>query len=377
MNYDLIIIGGGPGGYYAAQLALNENKSVLLFEQHKLGGVCLNYGCIPSKSLLYNAKMYHLNKNTNNLAYDLSNLIYDQTKAINIKNYKVTQLRNALEKTLKLDKCEIIFSKATIKSKTGELFQIESEQKLYQSKNVIIATGSSVFLPPIKGIENFSKFENFLTSKEALDLKTLPKKIVIVGGGVIALEMASYFMQLECEVVIMQRNEQILKLVDFEIANKLKSYLEKSYKVKFILNIKFIEVNENEIKYEQENQIKSESFDKILFATGRKSNVNNIGLENLNVESDYKKIVTNLKMETNIPNLYAIGDVKGHTMLAHCAYREAEVALDQINGKKTYMDYNLVPNVIFTNPEIATIGLSQEQAKSQNLKFYVKKSSLL
>lgn len=377
MNYDLIIIGAGPGGYYAAQLALKEKKKVLLIEKHKVGGVCLNYGCIPSKSLLFNAKMYHRNLNLENLAYSLNNLHYDQNKAVNIKDNKVFQLVSALENKLKKSGCEILFGKATILNKKNAKFQVRVADEIYTSEYLIIATGSNSFIPNISGSQQYLTNENFITSKEALSLKTLPSKLVIIGGGVIALEMASYFIQVNCEVTILDVGNDILGPIDEEIRTKLRNHFHKNYHIKIITNVKNMNLNSRSVEYTHNNQNYNLEFDKILFATGRKANVNDLGLENLNVDFSQKGIVVNDKMETNIVNLYAIGDVKGFMMLAHSAYREAEVVIDQIMKKTTTMNYNSIPAVVFTNPEIATVGLTQKQADEQNLKYYIKKSSLL
>lgn len=376
MNYDLIIIGAGPGGYYSAELALKNNLSVLLIEKDKVGGVCLNYGCIPSKSFLYNAKMFHKNQQLQNLAYSLDNLVYDQSLALSIKNSKVKQIVDGLEHSLIAQKCNIVYGDAYILAKENNLFKVSVSNTIYTSTYLIIASGSSAQIPPLKGIGEISNNSRFITSTQALELKQIPKSLVIIGGGVIALEMASYYMQIGSKVTMLVRND-ILTEFDVDIKNTLQTYLTSNFDFKIYKHATNIEFNVDIVNFEVEGEKMQVNFDKVLLATGRRANVDNLGLENIHLDYERKKINVNNKMETNVVNCYAIGDVKGFMMLAHSAYREAEVAIDQIMGKNTYMNYDSIPSVIYTSPEVASCGLNSNQATKLNLDFYEIQNSLL
>jgi dihydrolipoamide dehydrogenase len=360
--FDLIVIGGGPGGYLAAERAGHAGLSVLLFEKNALGGVCLNEGCIPSKTLLYAAKTYDNALHGEKYGVSVKGASLNQAAVIERKNKVVAQLVNGVKGALRASKVTVEYGEAKILGKTAEGFSVSVNSKEFSAKNLIVATGSSPFLPPIKGIDG----KNVLTNKGILDLKEIPKNLVVVGGGVIGLEMASYYNSAGSKVTVLEMLPYIAGNTDREISNLLKAEYE-AKGVTFLLGCKVTELSDAAVTYEKDGKAESVKADKILVSIGRRPVINGFGLENTGVLTERGAIVADDRLKTNVPGLYAVGDVNGKIMLAHAAYRQAEVAVDAIWGGKDSFRTDAVPSVIYTNPEVGCVGETDESAAAKGI----------
>lgn len=343
--YDLIVLGGGPAGYLAAERAAQGGLSVCLFEKRAVGGVCLNEGCIPSKTLLHSAKLYDYAKGgASKYGVRSENTSLDYPAVIKRKDKVVKTLVAGVETTLKGLNVEIVREEASIEGRNADgTFTVGGQR----CKNLLIATGSEPVMPPIKGIETC------MTNREILALTEIPKTLAIIGGGVIGLEMASVFNSAGSAVTVYEMLDKIAGPTDREISAMLqKSYEKKG--VKFMLGAAVKDVAEL-------------GAEKTLCSVGRRAVTKGIGLENIGVITERGAIVTDEQMKTNIPGVFAAGDVNGKSMLAHTAYREAEVAVNTILGKRDRMAYDAIPSVIYTNPEAAGCGETLESALTKGI----------
>lgn len=369
--YDIGIIGGGPGGYVAAERAGQHGLKVILFEEKELGGVCLNEGCIPTKTLLYTAKLYDNAKYSDKYGINVSDVTFDFDKIMKRKNKVVRKLVGGVKLKMKKYNVEVINANAQIHERTADHIKIKSGEQIYDCKNLIIATGSSAAIPPIKGLER----DKILTNREILQLEILPKSLTVIGGGVIGIEFASFFNSLECEVSVIEMMNEILPGIDTDISTMLRDEFTKKG-VKFYLGSKVTEIKGNEVVFEKDGKVESISGEKILLSIGRRPNVEGFGLDKLGVEYSKHGVKIDTNCRTNIPNVYAIGDVKGFSLLAHTASREGEVAVNHILGKKDNMRYNAIPGVVYSNPEVASVGLTETEAIAKNIKYKVRKLSM-
>jgi len=366
MAYDLIVIGGGPAGYTAAERAGGAGLSVLLAEKRTLGGVCLNEGCIPSKTFLNSAKIADYAKN--GLAYGVHTeaVKLDHPAVVKRKNRVVKKLVAGLEMKMKKNKATVVKGEAVISSRTGDGFQVEVDGTAYTGKRLLIAAGSVAAMPPIPGLNEGYKKGVVLTNREILDIETIPENLVIIGGGIIGLEMASYFNSAGSRVTVVEMLDHIAGPTDREISEiLLNNYRKKG--VDFRLSAKVTEIKGNEVVFESSDGLQRIPADKILVSIGRKPDTKGLGLETIGVETDRGRLVTDEFMRTNIPEVYAAGDVNGISMLAHTAYREAEAAVNNILGKRDRMRYFAVPSVIYTNPEVGSVGETTESARDKGL----------
>ena len=346
--YDLIILGGGPAGYHGANLAATAGLKTLLFEKRSLGGVCLNEGCIPSKALLYSAKIFdYANGGGEKYGVTCKDAVLDYAYAVRRKDKVVKTLISGIEASLNRAGVEIIREHAAIKGKISGGFEVVANNKTYPSKHLLICTGSETVLPPIKSVKTA------LTNREILDLTDVPKTLAVIGGGVIGLEMASLFNSAGSSVTVFEMMDKIAGSFDREISGMLQKIYEKKGIV-FKLDTAV-------------NDIAETGAEKTLVCVGRKPQITGFGLENLNILTEKGAIKTDEFMKTNIPGVYAAGDVNGKHLLAHTAYREAEVAINNILGVKDIMEYNAIPSVVYTNPEAAGIGETLETAKAQGI----------
>lgn len=364
--YNLAIIGGGPAGYVAAERAGAKGLKVILFEKKELGGVCLNEGCIPTKTLLYSAKIYDNAKAGAKYGINGDSVTFDFAQMMKRKDGVVRRLVGGIGFKMKSNKVEVVNALATIKSRTASGVEIEANGTVYQAENVLISTGSEAVIPPIKGVEEAGDI--IVTNREVLNLPELPKSLVVIGGGVIGTEFASFFSSLGTEVTVIEMLPEILTGMDSELSGVLRKQLEKKG-IKFNLQSKVTEVKGNEVVFEKDGKVETVQGDKILLSVGRRPNIEGIGLENVGVELFRNGIKVDEKMRTNIPNIYAAGDVTGFSLLAHTASREGEVVVNNLTGKKDYMRYNAIPGVIYTNPEFAGVGLTEEVAKEKGIKY--------
>lgn len=366
MMYDVVVIGGGPAGYTAAERAADSGLKTLIFEEKHFGGVCLNEGCVPVKTFLHSSKILEKAKNSGAVyGVKCKDIEYDHRVVLERKNKIVITLSSAVRNKMKKKGVDIVEASAKIVKKDDQGFVIEAENKTYDCKKIIIATGSSSAIPGIEGVEEGIKNNTIITSREALQITEIPKSIVIVGAGVIGLEMADFFQATDCEVTVVDFLPQIAGTFDKDISDLLKKSLEKKG-INFYLGSKILKISENEMTCEDDQGEFSLRADMFLMATGRRPNVQNIGLENININVEKGSIVTDEYCMTNIFGVYAVGDVNGKSMLAHTAYREAEVAINHINHVRDKMNYNSIPYVIYTNPEVAGIGFTPEQLQVEN-----------
>ena len=364
--YDLIILGGGPAGYNAAERAGHAGLKTLVIEERALGGVCLNEGCIPTKTLLYSAKIYDYAKHSADYGVKFGSAEIDHAFVVNRKNGVVKQLVSGVGAKLKKSGVEVVKATATVKERNSEGFVVTADGKEYVGKQLLIATGSSPALPPIDGLADSLKEGFALTNREVLDLPAIPKTIVVVGGGVIGLEMASYFNSVGSKVYVVEMLDHIAGAVDREISKLLqKDYAARG--VEFILGARVTSIKNKTVTYEKDGKVVEIPADYALVSIGRRARTQGIGLENIGLKLERGAIVTNEQGKTNVPGVWAAGDVNGKSMLAHTAYREGEVCINNILGKKDKVNYNSIPSVIYTNPEVASVGETEESAKEKNL----------
>ena len=364
--YDLIILGGGPAGYNAAERAGSAGLKTLVIEERALGGVCLNEGCIPTKTLLYSAKIFDYAKHCQDYGVTFGSASIDHGFVVNRKNKVVKQLVSGVGAKMKKAKVEVVNATATIKGRDSEGFTVVAADKEYVGKQLLIATGSSPALPPIDGLADSLKSGFALTNREVLDLKDIPKTIVVVGGGVIGLEMASYFNSVGSKVYVLEMLDHIAGATDREISELLKKEYAKRG-VEFILGAKVTSIKNNSVSYEKDSKVNVIEADYALVSIGRRARTQGIGCENIGLKLERGAIVTNEYGKTNVPGVWAAGDVNGKSMLAHTAYREGEVCINNILGKKDRVNYNSIPAVIYTNPEVASVGETSESVKEKGL----------
>ena len=364
--YDLIVLGGGPAGYLAAERAGHEGLSVLCIEKNSLGGVCLNEGCIPTKTLLYSAKTYENALHGDKYGVTAENVKLDHNKVIDRKQKVIKTLVAGVTAALRANKAEVVKAEGVIKGRNAEGFVVEANGTEYVGARLLIATGSSPAVPPITGLRDQLAKGFVMTSREALELREIPKKLAVIGGGVIGLEMASYFASAGSEVTIIEMLDHIAGANDAEMVKLLQKNFEKRG-MKFYLGTKVVEITGDAVLCEKDGEKLSIPADKILLSIGRRANTAGIGLEKIGVLTERGAIVTDDRMRTNVAEVYAAGDVNGKSMLAHTAYREAEVAINNICGKKDRMRYNAIPGVLYTNPELASVGETEDTAKAKGL----------
>lgn len=368
MKYDIAIIGGGPAGYNAAEKAASNGFKTVLFEKNAIGGVCLNEGCIPTKTFLYSAKLLDGMKNAGKYGLEAGEFSLDHKKVVLRKNKIVKKLTTGVKYKLDLNGVDIIQKQATIKGESDGAIRIEAEGEEFQAEYLLLCTGSSTAIPPIKGLDGIA----YWTSKEALEATELPESLVIIGGGVIGMEFASYFNSVGVNVTVVEMMPEILGAMDKEISAMLRSdYAKKG--VKFHLNTAVVEVASDKVIIEKGGKREELPADKILVSVGRRANLSDIGLETLSIEVDRKGVKVNEYMQTSHPHVYAAGDITGFSMLAHTAIREGEVAINRILGQDDVMSYNGVPGVVYTNPEIAGVGRTEEELSAAGEVFRVSK----
>jgi len=363
-SFDVLIIGGGPGGYCAAERAAAGGLHVALFEVRSLGGVCLNEGCIPSKTLLNAAKYYDHAKNGEAFGVTAAGVTFDHAKVVARKEQVVKTLVAGVGSKMKSHNVTVITSHAQIAGKDSAGFTVTAAGETYAGKQLIIATGSAPSVPPIPGVREGLADGFVLTNREILDLKEIPDQLTVIGGGVVGLEMAAYFQTVGSQVTVIEALEKIAGPTDVELSALLQKELEKKG-VQFALNAMVTEISDGEVTYQQGGQSFQVKADKILLSAGRRPMIEGLGLESVGVYVDKGAIVTDNHLRTNVLGVYAIGDVNGKWMLAHTAYREAEVAVNHILGKRDYMRYSAVPSVIYTSPEAACVGDTEESATAR------------
>jgi dihydrolipoamide dehydrogenase len=366
-TYDLVVLGGGPGGYLAAERAGHAGLKTLVIEKREFGGVCLNEGCVPSKTFLNSAKVLDYANHAADYGVKVEgNKTVDQKFVVERKNGVVKMLVSGIKAQLKRNKVTMKVAEGFIEGKAEGGYVIKAGEEKVLAKRLIVATGSMPTLPPIQGLKENLEAGVALTNREILNLTEIPKKLAVVGGGVIGLEMASYFSSVGSEVTVIEMLDKIAGPTEKECSAILQKALERKG-VKFNLGAKVTSIEKDGVVYEKDGKVSKVEADKILLSIGRRAVTAGIGLENIGVNLERGAIVTDDQMKTNVANVYAVGDVNGKIMLAHTAYREAEVAINTILGKKDAMRYNVIPSVIYTNPEVGSVGETEESAKQKGL----------
>ncbi|MDD3078030.1 MAG: dihydrolipoyl dehydrogenase [Paludibacter sp.] len=370
MMYDLMIVGGGPAGYVAAERAGHKGLNVLLFEKNKMGGVCLNEGCIPTKTLLYSAKTYDNALHGDKYGVYAEQVSFDFGKIMARKNKVVRKLVAGVESKMKLNHVTVVKGEATIVGRSPKGVEVTCAGESYLGANLLICTGSEAFVPPIPGLAEAG--DMIVTNREILELKEQPKSLVIIGGGVIGMEFASFYNSLGTEVTVVEMLPEILGANDFEISAMLRDMYAKKG-INFNLNSKVMKIEGNKVIFEKDGQMQTVEGEKILVSVGRRAVTMGFGLENLNVELVKGGIKVDEKMRTNVPGVFAAGDVTGFSLLAHTASREGEVVVNNLLGRADSMRYNAIPGVVYTNPEVAGVGETEESAKSKGIAYKVAK----
>jgi len=374
--FDLIILGGGPAGYNAAERAGAAGLKTLLLEKRALGGVCLNEGCVPSKALLYSAKLYDNALHSEAYGVSVENAALDQAKVIARKDKIVKQLVMGVGAKMKKAGVTVVNEAAEIRGKNADGFCVAAGEAEYCGKNLLVCTGSAPVMPGIPGLLEGAERGFVLTNREILALTEIPQELVVIGGGVVGMEMASYYNSAGSKVTVIEQLPQIGGAIDAELAGILqKNYAKKGLDIR--LNCRVTEIEEGAVIYQTESgSYNRAAASKVLCAVGRRPVTEGIGLETLHIHTQRGAIVTDEQMRTNVPGVFAAGDVNGKSMLAHTAYREGEVAVNTILGRQDAMRYHAIPSVIYTSPEIACVGETQESAQKKGLSVAAHKLSM-
>ena len=369
MKYDIAIIGGGPAGYTAAERAAAGGLKTVIFEKKAIGGVCLNEGCIPTKTLLYSAKLLDYAKGAAKYGISVPDGIsFNLEKIIDRKDKVVKKLTGGVKMTVKSYGAELVEKEAVITGESNGLIQISAGGENYEVTYLLVCTGSDTVIPPIKGLSEV----DYWTSKEALEMTVLPKSLAIIGGGVIGMEFASFFHSMGVKVSVIEMMPEILGAMDKETSAMLRMEYQKRG-INFQLNSKVTEVSPAGVTIEKAGKSSLIEADKILVSVGRKANLNQVGLDKLKVELLRNGVKVDEHMLTSHPKVYACGDITGHSMLAHTAIRESEVAISHILGVEDRMNYHCVPGVVYTNPELAGVGKTEEELKAAGISYHVQK----
>lgn len=372
---DLLVLGGGPAGYLAAERAGHAGLSVCCFEMREMGGVCLNEGCIPSKALLNSAKIYDHAKHGEKFGVIAKDIVLDHAGVQKRRARVVRTLVAGVKAKMKANGVTVVKAQAVIRGFVQGGFAVEAGGETYEGRQLLIATGSSPAVPPIPGLKEGLESGFVLTNREVLTLAEVPARLVIIGGGVIGLEMAAYYVAAGSHVTVVEMLDHIAGPTDREISDfLLKEYREKG--VDFRLGAKVISAGDGKVAFEKDGETVLVEADKVLLSIGRRANTVGIGLETIGVETGQMGVLTDSQGRTNVPNVYAAGDVNGVSMLAHTAYREAEVAVNTMLGKRDTMRYHAIPSVIYTAPEVACVGLTEEEAQKEGIAHEARKLSM-
>ncbi|MDR1131779.1 MAG: dihydrolipoyl dehydrogenase [Oscillospiraceae bacterium] len=362
--FDLIVIGGGPGGYLCAERAAEKKLSVALFEEKSLGGTCLNEGCIPTKALLNSAKLYRHAKDSGVFGVGAADVTYDHEKAVARKDAVVKSLVSGVAATMRRHKVRVINARAKAAGRSDGAFKVEAQGETFLAKRLCIASGSETAVPPIPGLKEALKCGRVLTNREILDLKGLPASLTVIGGGVIGLEMAYYFSSVGVDVTVLELLDKIAGGTDTDVSNALLAECA-GRGMAFHLSSRVLEVTEDAVIFENKDGRQETRSALVLLSAGRRAKTEGLGLETLGIEQARGAIITDKHLCTNAAGVYAVGDCNGRLMLAHTAYREAEVAVNHMLGIKDEMRYEHIPAVIYTDPEAAGVGETKQSAQEK------------
>ena len=369
----ILIIGAGPGGYETALLAAGRGIEVILVEASQVGGTCLNEGCIPTKSFCRNAQILDQLKDAGAFGITDLNYGFDFNAVLQRKNAVVDQLRSGVEGLLAHKNITLVQGKASFKDAHTVLVTRESSSVEYTADYIIIATGSVSAVLPVPGAD----LPGILTSREILDIQEVPGRLCVIGGGVIGLEFASVFRSFGSDVTVLEYCKEVLPHFDADLAKRLRSSLGKrGIEISTQSQVTAIAKNEEgyTISYMRKGKEESIDADKVLMAVGRKPNVFSLNLDDAGSGYGPRGIAVNENMQTNVPHIYAVGDIKGCMMLAHAAVFQGIVALDHIMGMQNHVDLSVMPAAVFTSPEAAGVGMTEDECKEKGMKVRCLKS---
>ena len=363
LTHDLIILGGGPAGYTAAERAARGGLNTLLIEKRALGGVCLNEGCIPTKTLLYSAKIWHLAEDAKKYGIEASADQFLMDKVNARKNKVVRKLVAGIKGKMTNAGVTVVTGEGEILAPTTpQEYSVKVGEETYTAPRLLLASGSETFVPPIPGLNTV----DYWTSREALESKELPKSIAIIGGGVIGMEFAAFYNRVGVEVHVIEMLPEILGGMDSEMGALLRAEYTK-LGVKFYLQHKVTSVAPEGVTVEFEDNSFVIPTERILLSVGRRPVTEK--LSPLGLEMEGRGVKVDATMRTSLPGVYAAGDVTGYSLLAHTAVREAEVAVDNMLGKDARMSYQAIPGIIYTQPEVAGVGVTEDQLKKEGISY--------
>ncbi len=351
-KYDLIVIGAGPGGYIAAERAGHAGLKVLIIEKENFGGVCTNCGCIPTKSLLNSSKLYKKALHSESFGVTAENVQFSLEKAMAHKQDTIETLRKGIAFLMKKNNVDVVMAEAEVTAPDT----VVADGKTYTCDNLIVATGSEAFVPPIPGAD----LPHVLDNRGILEIEKLPENLVIIGGGVIGVEFASFFSNIGVKVSVVEMMDEIIPLMDADFSKALRKGLEK---VDFHLKAKVTKIDDRKVYFEKDGNETALDADMVLMAVGRRPLT--MGLEKIGLDVAPQGIRVDEQMRTNLPGVFAIGDVNGKSLLAHSASRMGEVAVNTILGQQDRMRYAAVPWAVYTDPEAAGCGLTEKDAREQ------------
>lgn len=363
LTHDLIILGGGPAGYTAAERAARGGLNTLLIEKRALGGVCLNEGCIPTKTLLYSAKIWHLAEDAKKYGIEASADQFLMDKVNARKNKVVRKLVAGIKGKMTNAGVTVVTGEGEILAPTTpQEYSVKVGEETYTAPRLLLASGSETSIPPIPGLDTV----DYWTSREALESKELPKNIAIIGGGVIGMEFAAFYNRVGVEVHVIEMLPEILGGMDSEMGALLRAEYTK-LGVKFYLRHKVTSVAPEGVTVEFEGNSFVIPTERILLSVGRRPVTEKLSPLGLAMEGRGVKV--DATMRTSLPGVYAAGDVTGYSLLAHTAVREAEVAVDNMLGKDAQMSYRAIPGIIYTQPEVAGVGMTEDQLKKEGISY--------
>lgn len=363
-SFDIIIIGGGPGGYKTATYAASKGLTVLVVEKAELGGTCLNCGCIPTKTYARNAEIIQTLKEADVYGLDELSFSFNFKTAYERKNNVIDTLRNGISTLLSAPGITVVKGEAVLKSASS--VSVNGEE--YSAKNIFIATGSESKTLPIADLDA----DMICDSTWLLSTDTLPKRICIVGAGVIGMEFASILNSFGCEVSVVEFLKECLPALDGDIAKRLRKCLEKRG-VAFYMQSGLKSAAKGKVVFEKKGKETELETEKVLLAVGRKPNVEGLGLDEVGIAYDKKGITVTDMMQTSVPGVYAIGDVNGRQMLAHAAEMQGKRAVNSILGLQDDIRFEIMPAAIFTNPEAACVGKTEELLKAEGVEYICQK----
>ncbi len=364
MNYDLGVIGAGPGGYAAAIRAAALGMKVILFEKEKPGGTCLNWGCIPTKAILSSTDLLARIRKSTEFGIEVEGVSFSLEKIIRRKDEIVSGLVDGLEKLIKNRKIEYVNEFAVL---TGSNQITTDSGREVTAENIILATGSEPLDLSCFSIDGI----NVITSNEALSMTVIPEKFLIIGGGVVGCEFAGIFSELGSQITIVEMLENLLPAEDVQVSRSIQAaFRKKGINTKLKTSVSEVRILERSKILVKFSNGAEECFDKVLCAGGRSVNIKGNGIEAMGIELENDKYIKiNKFMQTNIPNIYAIGDITGKMMLAHTATAQGLCAVSHIAGHPETLDYSSIPSAVFTSPEIASVGAREQDLKSSGIPY--------